>query len=117
MDCCAKHCFTEKPTIIIPEYDVNAKDGRGYKQLVVLTNQDQIYLNIWREKARKLYKKYNGIFTEEDEKYLVDPDPFESKWYVFRIKSKSRKPTPTPSPIIYPEPIKNNQGLLSKFAL
>ena len=112
--------ITERPTINIPIYDVNASNS-NYKPLVALTKDDQIYLNIWREKARKLYKKYNGYFTEQDEKYLIDPDPFESKWYIFYIKPKSRKDTPRPSPCFS---IKSNatsddlnHDLLAKFEL
>jgi hypothetical protein len=107
---------TARPTIEIPEWNENQKTN--YKPLVVLTKDDEAYLNVWREKARRLYKKYNGIYSQEDEKYLVDPDPFDSKWYIFKIKSKSRKPTPMPSPYIFYEttPL-NNEDLLTKFKL
>jgi hypothetical protein len=88
---------TPRPTIIIPPYDINSKEN-PCKPLVGLTKDDQIYLNAWREKARKLYKKHNGYFTEADEKYLVDPDPFECKWFIFRVKPKSRRATPAASP-------------------
>ena len=85
--------ITLRPTIIIPDFDIKDKNN-NYKPMVRLTKEDEDYLNIWRNKARKLYKKYNGICTIEDEKYLIDPDPFESKWFIFKIKSKSQKPTP-----------------------
>jgi hypothetical protein len=115
--------ITPKPTIIIPTYNINAKDN-NCKPLIVLTKDDQIYLNKWREKGRKLYKKFNGYFTEADEKFLIDPDPFESKWFIFRVKPKSRRATPAASPSLsvisvnndkYPEPL--NHDLLVKFAL
>ena len=117
-----KQSFTERPTIIIPDYDINAKNY-AHKPLVKLTLEDQQYLNIWREKARKLYKKYNGVYTDADEQYLVDPDPFESKWFIFRIKPPSRRAT-QPSPCLSVISCNDtnsfdliNQDLLPKFAL
>jgi hypothetical protein len=81
--------ITPRPNIIIPEFNMHAKDN--CKPLIILTETDQIYLERWRKKSRKLYEKFNGFFTDADEKYLIDPDPFECKWYIFRIKSKSRR--------------------------
>jgi hypothetical protein len=112
---------TPRPTIIIHTYDINAINNT-YKPLITLTHQDQIYLNIWREKARKLYKKYNGIYTEVDETYLIDPDPFECKWFIFRIKPMSRRAT-QPSPCLTVISSNNNDvdlinhDLLDKFIL
>jgi hypothetical protein len=118
-----KHCFTKRPMIIIPVYDINTKDN-NYKPLIILTKEDQIYLNVWREKARKLYKKHNGFFSEADEKYLIDPDPFECKWFIFRVKPKSRRATPAPSPSMSVISLNDskysgtlNQDLLVKFTL
>ena len=87
---------TKRPTITIPTYDLNAKDNKDnkYKPLVKLTKEDDIYLNTWREKASKLYKKHTGYYNKGDEQCLIDPDPFESKWYIFYIKPQSRKATP-----------------------
>ncbi len=111
---------TERPTIYIQSYNIN-ETASHYKSLVSLTKEDIVYLNKWREKARKLYKKYNGLFSEEDEKYLVDPDPFEAKWFIFRIKPKSRKNTPMPSPCLSIKSFgnENDDGydLLAKFEL
>jgi hypothetical protein len=113
--------ITLRPTIIIPDFDIKDKNN-NYKPLVKLTKEDENYLNIWREKARKLYKKYNGMYTIEDEKYLIDPDPFESKWFIFKIKSKSRKPTPafgssTPSFTSFQLPDALNYDFNSGFVL
>ena len=108
----------EKPTIIIPIFDINAAPIR-YTPLITLTNEDQAYLDIWREKACRLYKKYVGVYSKEDDKYLIDPDPFEAKWYIFRVKSsRSRKSTPVPSPVFIPD-INHipNHDLAAKFAL
>lgn len=116
---------TPKPTITIPFYDITTKNYT-YKPMIILSIEDHAYLNIWREKARKLYKKCNGYYTEADEKLLIDPDPFESKWYIFRVKSKSRRATPAPSPclsVISGNVAENNeievinQDLLVKFVL
>jgi hypothetical protein len=111
---------TPRPTITIPVYNINATNNT-YKGLITLTNEDHIYLNIWREKARKLYKKYNGICIGMHEKYLVDPDPFECKWFIFRIKPKSH---PAPSPCLSVISFKMNddtdlinQDLIDKFTL
>jgi hypothetical protein len=112
--------ITTRPTIIIPPYDINSSNS-SYKPLIKLTKEDEYYLNVWREKARKLYKKYNGYFTEGDEKYLVDPDPFECKWYIFRVKPKSRKATPAASPSFsmksYTIGEDMHQDLIGKFIL
>jgi hypothetical protein len=113
---------TPRPTITIPVYNINANNNT-HKPLIALTNEDQLYLNIWREKARKLYKKYNSICTEMHEKYLVDPDPFECKWFIFYIKPKSRHAT-QPSPCLSVISFKSNddldfinQDLIDKFTL
>lgn len=77
-----------KPTIIIPEYDVrdSPKISIYKRQMVILSESDKKYLDIWREKARKKYKKHFNYkyLQEDDENCLIDPDPF-AKWYIFRI--------------------------------
>lgn len=110
---------TERPQILVSDYNATVNYNK-YTPLSILTKNDQLFLNFWREKQRRLYKKYTSQYNENDEKYLIDPDPFEAKWYIFRIKSKSRRATPAPSPYfpaadeeIYP----NNQDLLPKFTL
>jgi hypothetical protein len=108
--------MNDRPTIIIPEFDINAPP-KMYAPLVRLTKEDYAYLEIWREKARKLYKKHTGFYSQEDEKLLIDPDPFDAKWYIFRVKSL-RKSTPAPSPVFIPAIHQlTNQDLAGKFAL
>ena len=105
-----------KPTILIPIFDINAPP-LTYKPLISLTKEDQAYLDVWREKARRLYKKHTGVYTQEHDKFLIDPDPFDAKWYIFRVKS-SRKSTPAPSPIFIPDIDQlPNHDLAAKFAL
>ena len=84
----------EKPEITIPIYDINTK--YTYKPIIVLTEEDYAYLNIWREKARRIYKRVTGYYSLEEEKHLIDPDPFTDKWYIFSI---SHKRTPKSSPL------------------
>jgi hypothetical protein len=75
-------------------------------QIIVLTKEDKDYLNMWREKARRKYKKYTGSYKPSNEELLNDPDPFESKWYIFSIDkppTPQLKPyTPVPSPLLHP---------------
>ncbi len=77
-----------KPTIIIPEYDPRdtPKATIYTRQIVQLSESDKIYLELWREKARKKYKKHFNYkyLDKDDENALADPDPF-AKWYIFRI--------------------------------
>ena len=86
---------TPRPIIEIPEYDINTK--YTYVSISILSKEDNDYLNVWRDKARRKYKKIVGHYNIEDEQYLIDPDPFTDKWFIFSIK---RKPTPKPSPIL-----------------
>lgn len=88
---------TKRPTISIPPYCVD-EQSIYKKQMVVLTEDDKKYLNEWREKAKKKYKKYFGYkyLQEDDEKTLIDPDPF-AKWHIFHIDKKSRSHPSTPS--------------------
>ena len=91
---------TKRPTIIIPQYNIDEPQIQSIykKQMVVLTEDDKKYLNEWREKAKKKYKKYFGYkyLQSDDEAALIDPDPF-AKWYIFHIDKKSRSAVSTPS--------------------
>jgi hypothetical protein len=82
---------TNKPTIIIPSYDPRdpPKISIYKRQIIILSETDNKYLNLWREKARRKYKRYFNYtyLQEEDETLLLDPDPF-AKWYIFYINNK-----------------------------
>ncbi len=95
--------ITPRPIILIPDFDT--KNVRRYVQMIRLTKEDNDYLNIWREKAKRRYKKYTGNYTNNDDNLLIDPDPFECKWYIFNINKttphiKSHNHTPLPSPLL-----------------
>lgn len=92
-----------KPTIIL--YDDDEKrliepDNR----VPPLLSEDKELLVRWREKARRRYARYNGGWSKEDEKYLIDPNPFEAKWYIFRVKPMRTTPRSTPGPTPRPSP-------------
>jgi hypothetical protein len=93
--------ITPRPIILIPDFDT--KNVRTRIPMIVLTKEDKDYLNMWREKARRKYKKYTGNYKPSDEELLNDPDPFECKWYIFNINKDTpnlKSYTPLPSPLL-----------------